>query len=347
MPKPPSFALVILVAVAALDAQAPAPTSAARPTGLVVGSGNFFSPIVSNLDRAVAFYRDGLGLQVMGEPSNADENAPLRNMFGLPDARLRWQVARLPGMRNGIEIVEVSGTTSHPLARGIYDPGAFTLVTAVRDIDEVLSRLKAFRAAVVTPAGAPIAVTLGGGPARAVLLRTPDGHYLQLVQPQSAPKTDAPPASAVIDLRVRLTVDNVDAALRLYRDVLGVPQQSAGTFTGDRAVLEMLGLRTGQYRLASLQVPGSGLMLQFIEFKGVERHPIRGEIDDPGSTRLQLQVRDLDAAIRAIADAGGGVVSTGAMPVEMPAGRGGTMRAAIVRDPNNLFLVLIQAPPAP
>jgi len=40
---------------------APAPTGPA-PTGLVVGSGNYFSPITGNLEKAVAFYRDGLGL---------------------------------------------------------------------------------------------------------------------------------------------------------------------------------------------------------------------------------------------------------------------------------------------
>jgi hypothetical protein len=41
--------------------------------------------------------------------------------------------------------------------------------------------------------------------------------------------------------------------------------------------------------------------------------------------------------------AGGQVISTGGVPVELPAGRGAAIRAAIVRDPDNLFLVLIQA----
>ena len=67
--------------------------------GLIVGSGNFFSPIVSDLDKAIAFYKDGIGLDVMGAPANAEQNAPLRNMFGLPDASLRWTVARRPAMR--------------------------------------------------------------------------------------------------------------------------------------------------------------------------------------------------------------------------------------------------------
>ena len=61
-------------------------TVAHAQNGLVVGSGNFFSPIVRDLDKAVAFYRDGLGLEVQGEPGNADTNVPLRNMFGLPGA---------------------------------------------------------------------------------------------------------------------------------------------------------------------------------------------------------------------------------------------------------------------
>jgi hypothetical protein len=54
--------------------------------------------------------------------------------------------------------------------------------------------------------------------------------------------------------------------------------------------------------------------------------------------------------MKAVVRAGGTVVSTGGMPVQLPAGRGGTIKAAVVRDPDNLFLVLIettQPPTAP
>jgi hypothetical protein len=61
---------------------------------------------------------------------------------------------------------------------------------------------------------------------------------------------------------------------------------------------------------------------------------------------MQLQVRDVDAVIESLKAAGGDVVSTGGTTVGLP-GRGGTTtKVAIVRDPNNLFLVLIQAAPA-
>src|SRR5256885_17061467 len=94
--------VALFFAAAVVRAQAPA------PTGLIVGSGNFFSPIVSDLDKAIAFYRDGLGLDVTGTPANAEQNAQLRNMFGLPDASLRWTIARPPAGRGGVEIVEIS-----------------------------------------------------------------------------------------------------------------------------------------------------------------------------------------------------------------------------------------------
>jgi predicted enzyme related to lactoylglutathione lyase len=151
----------------------------------------------------------------------------------------------------------------------------------------------------------------------------------------------------VTEVRVRLTVDDVDRAMRLYRDDLGVKEQSVGAFGGAPAVMQMLGLRGGMFRQAITQVPTSGLFLQFIEFTDVERRQARGDIQDPGSTRIQLQVKDLDAATKAVVRAGGRIVSSGEMPVQLPAGRGGTIKAAIVRDPDNLFLVLIEQPPAP
>jgi predicted enzyme related to lactoylglutathione lyase len=105
----------------------------------------------------------------------------------------------------------------------------------------------------------------------------------------------------------------------------------------------MLGVETGEFRYASAQVPTTGLVLEFIEYRGTSRTTVRGAIQDPGSTRVQIQVRDVDEAIRAVTARGGQVVSTGGVPVELP-GRAAPTKAAVVRDPDNLFLVLIQAP---
>jgi catechol 2,3-dioxygenase-like lactoylglutathione lyase family enzyme len=341
-----TLAMAFVVATGSVQAQAPtAPAAPAgpAPTGLVVGSGNFFSPIVSDLDKAIKFYRDGLGLDVQGAPANADDNAALRNMFGLPDARLRWTIGRPAGMRSGVEIVEITKAAGKPLERRVQDSGAFTLIVLVRDLDAAFARMKALGTPMVTKGGAPIAVPGGANKTRAVIMKDPDGHFVELVQPDPMPQTTAPATSNVIEVRVRLTVNDVDQASRLYRDALGLAVRAPGEFRKEPAVLDMMGLGGGEYRAAMFTVPTTGLTFELIDFKGLDRRAVRGSLQDPGSTRMQLQVKDVDATIAALKQAGGAVVSTGGTTVELPGRGGATTKVAIVRDPDNLFLVLLQA----
>ena len=340
-----SLAIVFMLAAATAHAQTP---TGSLPSGLVVGSGNFFSPIVGDLDKAVAFYRDGLGLDIQGTPANADANPALRDMFGLPDAQLRWQIGRPPAMRTGVEIVEIKKAASKPLERRVQDSGAFMLIVFVRDVDATFARIKALGAPVVTKGGTPIGLPAGKPRFRVVVVKDPDGHFVEIVQADQPPETEAPPSANVIGVRVRLTVDNVDKALALYRDTLGLKVRSVDEFKKDSDVNNMLGLNDGQYRVGMLEVPTTGLVFEVIDFKGVDRRTVRGNIQDPGSTRIQLQVRDVDAAIDALKRHSGVVVSTGGATVNLPGRGGATTKVAIVRDPDNLFLVLLQAaPPAP
>src|SRR5262245_62209342 len=134
---------LVLVAAIGLGAglahaqPAPVPSTGPAPTGLVVGSGNFYSPIVANLEEAIAFYR-GVGFEFQGEPANADANLPLRQMFGLPDAKLRYQIGRAPGLPGGVEIIEISGAGGQRLDLKLQDPGAVMLQVVVRDLDATL-----------------------------------------------------------------------------------------------------------------------------------------------------------------------------------------------------------------
>jgi catechol 2,3-dioxygenase-like lactoylglutathione lyase family enzyme len=341
------LALACVVAAAAAASAQTVPAAPDSPAGLVVGSGNFFSPIVGDLTKAVAFYRDGLGLDVQGEPANADANPALRDMFGLPDAHLRWQIGRPPGMRTGVEIVEISKAGGKPLDRRVQDSGAFMLIVFVRDVDATFARVKALGAPVVTKGGAPIGLPAGKPRLRVVVVKDPDGHFVEIVQADQPPETQAPPSANVIGVRVRLTVTDVDKALSLYRDTLGMKVRSVDQFKKDSDVNNMLGLSNAQYRVGMLEVPSSGLVFEVIDFKGVDRKSVRGNIQDAGSTRIQLQVRDVDAAIDALKRHGGAVVSTAGTTVNLPGRGGATTKVAIVRDPDNLFLVLLQAAPAP
>ena len=351
MPKIKALAVVMTVLLASAIAWAqapavPAPPAGPAPSGPIVGSGNFFSPIVGDLDKAIAFYRDGIGLDVTGAPANADANPALRNMFGLPDAQIRWSIGRPPAMRTGVEIVEIKNAGGKPLDRRIQDTGAFTLIVVVRDVDAAFARVKQLGAPVVTSGGVP--VSFGTSPkVRAVIVKDPDGHFVQLTQPDPVPPATVPDPPNVIGVRVRLTVDDAEKAMQLYWDALGIRGLTPGTFNSDKAVLDLLGVKGGQYRLSTAQVPTSGLRLDFLDFKNVERWAVRGSIQDPGSTRMQLQVRDVDEAVAMLKRDGGAVVSSGGTTVELPGRGGATTKVAIVRDPNNLFLVLLQAAPRP
>jgi catechol 2,3-dioxygenase-like lactoylglutathione lyase family enzyme len=337
----------VLVATLAF-AQAPAAPAPAGPppTGLVVGSGNFFSPIVADLDAAVAFYRDGLGLDVQGAPANADANPALRNMFGLPDAQLRWLIGRPGGMRTGVEMVEISKANGRAATRRMQDTGAFTLIAFVRDIDATLTRLKTLKTPIMTPGGVAATIPFGGGQkAKLAVVTDPAGHFVELIQPEQLPESPAPPTSNVVQVRVRVTVQDAEKAARLYRDVLGMREpRPMGAFRKDPEVMTAFGVPGAEWRAAILEVPTTGLIFELIEFKGVGGRVVKSDIQDPGSTRIQLQVRDVDATIAALKQAGGAVVSTGGTTVELPGRGGATTKVAIVRDPDNLFLVLLQAP---
>jgi catechol 2,3-dioxygenase-like lactoylglutathione lyase family enzyme len=336
------IALALFVSAGVAHAQPPAPApSGPAPTGLVVGSGNYFSPIVADLDKAIAFYR-AVGFEFQGEPANADANPQLRAMFGLPDARLRYQIGRALPIPGGVEIIEVSRADGEPVARRMQDPGAITLVATVRDVDATFARVKQLGAPVVTVSGAPVKV---GPVGRMVVVQDPAGHFVELVQPETLTDAQAAATGNVVAVRVRFGVSDVESAVRLYRDALGLHELApVGEYGDNAAVLDALGLRAGEFRVGQLEVPTSGLQFTLIDFKGVERQTKLAGIEDPGSTRIQLRVTDIDAAVAGLAKAGGTFVSTGGKPLELPAGNA-TLKVGIVRDPDNLFLVLIQAPP--
>ena len=107
-----------------------------------------------------------------------------------------------------------------------------TLVLQVRDLDAHLARLKQEQVTVVTPGAQPLTLTLGSGKVRAVTVKDPAGHFVELQQPDPLPTTGVPADGNIIGARVRITVADTDDTLRLYRDKLGFNPE-VGSFGGD------------------------------------------------------------------------------------------------------------------
>src|SRR4029450_420127 len=262
-----AIAATLVVAVAftsrALAQQGQPVPGAAPPGDVVVGSGNY-SPIVQDLDKAIDFYGKLLGLTVPPAqtpgPRPFSTDPAIRNMFGIPSAQLRWVVARVPGPNLGVEMVEAKDIERKPVNPRPQDPGSMTLVLIVRAIHKAFPPLKAAGVPVVTPGGAPL--TFGANNARGVIVRDPDGHFVELLQPSPLPETSAPPDSNIIDARVRITVTDTERTMQLYRDQFQF-QPQVGSF-GTIPLVDLMGLKGSQLRLTTAHDPGSSMRMEFV-----------------------------------------------------------------------------------
>jgi catechol 2,3-dioxygenase-like lactoylglutathione lyase family enzyme len=324
-------------------AQQPAPASAQMPAdGEVLGSSHF-SPVVQDLDKSIEFYGGLLGLAVPPPrepgPRPWDTQQTLRDLQGLPDTSIRYTVAAIPGERWGVELIEFQDSGRRPLSPRVQDPGASMLVFLVRDVDAAFAPLRQAGVPVVTAGGAPIKIDAAGTAGRGVVVKDPDGHFVELLQPDAAAETTAPAASNIVGARVRVTVEDTDQTMHLFRDLLGLHFQ-VGTFVKDQQLARLMGVKGAATRRSTLDSP---MLLEFIEFKGVDRKPLHTRISDPGSTKYPLRVRDLDAAISKLKSTGATVVSLNGQPTVVR-----NVRYAIVHGLDNLFLIVTQvAPPRP
>jgi catechol 2,3-dioxygenase-like lactoylglutathione lyase family enzyme len=315
----------------------------ASSAGSVVGACHV-SPIVGDLDRSALFYHDVLDLDLVPTPPAGplpwDTDPGHLDLHGLPKARLRFIGARMPGVRCGVELVQFDRVDRKTVRRRMKDPGSAMLIVLVRNLDAISAKLKAARTPIVTAGGSPMIV--GASRIPVVVVEDPDGHFVEIAQLRPLPPTEAPESSNVAGLRLRITVANMEQTIAYYRAALGITLKP-GEFTKDEAVMSMMGLpATGEYRVATTEFPGSSFVLEFIEFRGVgETKTVRSRVQDPGSYRLQLNVRDIDETLRSLTGAGARVVSSKQQPVRMTFGTS-PWRLGVVEDLNNLFLVVQQ-----
>ena len=323
----------VTIGRAVMSGQAPPAGVADARTGAVIGTGTF-TGFVENMDRSLAFYHDAFGMDVPVLPAAGSRpfnppNPQLFAMFDIAGARERHQSARVPNSRITVELMEIQDIDHKTVPLHVQDPGAATLVFIVRDVDALLTRATQAGASVVTPGGRPVAGADGG---RAILLRDVDGRYVELRQ--QMPGAGGAPAGDISDMRLSIAVNDLPATTRIYRDVLGFTVEGETVFTSDAAVQTLTGLANAQVRRNRVQAPGSTLWIELVEFKGVERTPLKVRIQDRGAARLQLRAQNLDALVADMKRAGLKIISNGGVAVPIPP----NLKGALVADPNNFFL---------
>lgn len=289
---------------------------------------------VDDLDRTFAFYRDVIGLPVAREPGERSASERLQRLTDTRGASLRSAQLQIPGTGVGLLLTEFSGIDRRAFTPRNSDPGASTLVVTVRDLDTMLASARTFGSPVVTAGGEPMA--LGPG-MRSVFITDPDGFYIEIVQAEPLPETNAPTASNVVLARVAFTVENIDAVLQFYRDVLGFRVTPGGAFSANAAVSRLVGIEGGEFRASFAQIQGSALEWEFVEFRAIERIRYDGRLQDPGTAAISVLVPDVRAATQAVRAVGLPIVTAGGEPAMSDTGG-----AVFVRDPGGLLLELIE-----
>jgi catechol 2,3-dioxygenase-like lactoylglutathione lyase family enzyme len=300
-------------------------------TAAVTGTGSFTS-FVENMDRSLAFYHDAFGMEVPAMPASGERpynqaNPQLFKFFDIAGAKERHQSARVTGTRVTVELMEIQQVPHQTIPLRIQDPGNAAIVFIVRDVDAALARATQAKATVATPGGKPVALADG---ARAILIRDIDGRFIELRQLATSPTG----TGDILDMRLSITVKDMDETTKVYRNVLGFTVEGETAFTADAAMRSLTGLSKAQVRRSRIQAPGSMLWIELVEFKGVERTPLHMRIQDRGAARLQLRVQDTDAIVAAMKAAEFKVMSTDGAVQPIPP----NFKAALVADPNNFFL---------
>lgn len=309
----------------------PAPASAGRmikPSALI--------HVVARLEKSVAFYRDGIGFELISGPEPLTGSALVQQAVAAsPKAKARSATFRIPGSEMQFVLVEFSGIEGKAFTQQLYDPGITRFSIQVRDIDAAFARVKD-KVVVNSTGGAPVYTQRPRNNTRAVMMHDPDGFVFEFVQADPIPNTDVPKTSNVYNARSSLAMDDTAKSLAFYRDVLGYEARPQNTVND--AVLALEGTPTAVAKTTSTSPPGSTNVWFFWEFSNITRTKHEPRVQDPGASALSLLVENLPALLPRVKAAGVKIETAGGDIVAL----GPNRRGVLVRSPDGLLVELVE-----
>ena len=326
----------VLTAVAAtcllgalVTAQAPVPNPTNK-TGVIGLMHAIHS--TNDVDKTLAFYQAVFGVGGQVRPFQSTGPQILTNS---PVATLRVAMTQLKGGFN-FELTEF-GNVERRLNKQpeIADPGAPMMKILVRDIYAIVAAAKKVNAPIVTKSGAPVIVPTSVGTTKAIVMRDPDGYFVEAIQ--GTPAADSPDGP-VIGAIMGLTVGDMDESLKYWNGLLGLELEADKRFSSDAPMLDLMGLPKGaSYRTAGGLISGSKARLEFIEIKGMPRKPFDLRVTDANACGMAIRVGHIRELLAKIKAQGGRVLSRDGELVEWS----DTIRNVFVKDPNGLNLELV------
>jgi len=356
-----AFSLVLLFGCLVASAQTPwatldAPPTGAAPPGEVLRPGHLGREI-GNVELIIHFYHDLIGLGLLGprerpRPFGSKETGPALLEFvqlgqGVPnpmDARNRAVILPIPGTSTAkgsemaIEAIEIKNIESRPYKPSMSDPGASHIKLIVRDLDKTLAILKDELVPVISIGEQP--VTLSGYPGmtgkiRAIFVRDPDGYPVELMELTPAPASTAPPESNILGARIAMVVDDLETTCRWFQHLVGPDLKfwlSPTSMGGDKTYVDLTDT-PGQFRMAMALIPGSPVVMEFIEYNNHIKSFVRPHIQDPGTAHILFMSKDVDIVMPRMKAAGLTTLSATGGPVFI----GPTTRSFFVTNPDGFW----------
>jgi len=329
-------ALVVAVTVVAPAGAQPQPA----PAGDVVGVGNF-AHIVADLDNSLAFYRDVLGLEVSVQPTAFAPNDAIMKMGATEGGQSRIAVLKVPGIALGIELIEYKDIKREPQHPHFKDPGAANMSLRVHGLDAAFPKIEKHPGVkILTAGGKPATLETPNGKLHALFLLDPDGFVVEMLD-VADPPAGSGSGFVIGGGSFEPTVADSEASVKFYNEMLGFNVKLGAAFNDNQQMASTAGAPGASFRQSSGTIPGTSVPFTLIEFKNVERKHLSGRTQDPGTAVLQLVVKDVTALTAKLKAAGVPIVSSGGAPVQVAPG----LKIAIVRDPNNMLLELVERAP--
>src|SRR5262245_4539776 len=312
----------------------------------------------NDVEKTLTFYQNVFGLN--GQVRGFDPKGP-RILTNSPTATLRVAMTNLPGAFN-FELTQFADLDRQMNKQpDIQDSGAPMMKVLVRDLAAVAENAKKANAPIVTKGAAPVTAPTPIGTAMAIIMRDPDGYFIEAIQatPAIIAATDAlplpgagrgrqgganaapatpPPPSQIVGAIMGLTVRDMDETLKYWNGVLAMEMPQPTKFESDQAMLDLMGLPKGaSYRISSGVISGSAARIEFIEIKGVPRKAFDLRVTDAMACGMAIRIGHIRDVLAKIKTSGGRVLSKDGALVEWS----DTIRNVFVKDPNGLNLELV------
>jgi len=299
---------------------------------------------VSDLDRAVEFYRNVLTFEKVSETEVwGEEQERLQGVFGV-----RMRVARMRLGNEFLELTEYLAPRGRPIPPDSRSNDRWFqhIAIIVSDMDRAYQRLRANK---VTHASS--------GPQRlpdwnknaagieAFYFKDPDGHTLEVLAfppDKGDPKWHRPSDKLFLGIdHTAVVVGDTDASLEFYRDLLGfrVAGESENYGPEQERLNNVFGARL---RITSLRVEAGPAieLLEYLAPRDGRPFPADTKANDLVHWQTQLRTRAIEQADEVIRARHIRYISPGI--VALPDGKRGFGEGLLVRDPDGHAMLLTE-----